>query len=72
MEDEIKSLHDNHTFDLVKLPKERKALNNRWGFQVKHEDGNPVPLYKARLGVKGFNQKRGVNFDEIFSPVVKM
>jgi len=55
MEDEMKSLHDNHTFDLVKLPKDRKALKNRWVFRVKHEDGNPVPRYKARLVVKGFN-----------------
>lgn len=52
MEDEIKSLHDNHTFDLVKLAKDRKALKNRWIFRVKHEDGNPVLRYKARL-VKG-------------------
>ena len=32
MKDEIKYFHDNHTFDLVKLPKDRKPLKNRWVF----------------------------------------
>ncbi|GKV10172.1 hypothetical protein SLEP1_g21576 [Rubroshorea leprosula] len=72
MKDEMKSLLDNHTFDLVKLPKNRKALKNRWVYRVKHEYGTLVPRYKARLVVKGFSQRKGVDFSEIFAPVVKM
>ncbi|KAK8537987.1 hypothetical protein V6N12_044126 [Hibiscus sabdariffa] len=29
MKDELQSLHDNHTFELVKLPKGKRALKNR-------------------------------------------
>ena len=38
---------------------------------MKEEDGGKQ-RYKARLVVKGFAQKKGIYFDEIFSCVVKM
>jgi hypothetical protein len=38
---------------------------------LKEEDGGKK-RYKARLVVKGFSQKKGIYFDEIFSPVFKM
>ena len=72
MQDEMQSLHENHTYELVELPKGRRALKNKWVFRIKSEEGNSKPRYKARLVVKGFSQKKGVDFEEIFSPVVKM
>jgi hypothetical protein len=72
MQDEMKSLHENHTYDLVKLPKGKRALKNKWVFRCKIEPNRSQPRYKTRLVVKGFGQKKGIDFDEIFSPVVKM
>ena len=68
----MKSLYENDTFDLVSLPKGKKALKNKWVYRVKTEENSSHPRYKARLVVKGFSQKKGIDFDEIFSPVVKM
>ncbi|KAJ0726248.1 putative RNA-directed DNA polymerase [Helianthus annuus] len=71
MKDEMSSLDKNKTWVLVKLPPDKRALQNKWVFRVKEEhDGSK--RYKARLVVKGFQQKKGVDYDEIFSPVVKM
>ena len=47
------------------------ALQNKWVYRLKKEDGGNK-RYKDRLIVKGFSQKKGIYFDEIFSPVVKM
>ena len=68
----MNSLYENNTFELVDLPKGKKALKNRWVYKLKTEESSSQPRYKAILVVKGFSQKKGIDFDEIFSPVVKM
>ena len=72
MQDEMKSLHENHTYELIKLPKGMRALKNKWVFKVKVEEHNLKPRYKARLFVNGFGQRKGIDFDGIISPVVKI
>ena len=72
MQDEIKFLHDNHTYELVNLRKGKRVLKNKWVYRIKHEENNTQPRYKARLVVKGFGQKKGIDFGEIFSPIIKM
>ena len=71
MQEEMNSLHKNKTYELIELPKGKKALRNKWVFKIK-KDSEILVKYKARLVLKGFSQKHGVDFDEIFSPVVKM
>jgi ATP-binding cassette subfamily B (MDR/TAP) protein 1 len=68
----MKSLHENHTFELVKLPKGKRALKNKWVFRLKIDEHCSRPRYKAKLVMKGFGQKKGIDFKEIFSPMVKM
>ena len=61
----------NQTWDLVELfARGKRALQNKWVYMLKEEGGKN--RYKDRLVVKGFAQKKGIDFDEIFSPVVKM
>lgn len=70
MQDEIDSLMLNNTSELAELPKDKKALHNKWIYKIKQEV-NRSKRYEARLIVKGFQQREGIDFDEIFSPVVK-
>ena len=49
----------------------KRVLQNKWVYRLKEEDGGKKQ-YKARLVVKGFSQNKGIDFDEIFSHVVKM
>ena len=72
MQDEMDSLHENYTYNPVELPKGKRALRNKWVFKLKNGEDGSSPRYKARIVVKGFQQKKGVDFDEIFVPVIKM
>ena len=53
------------------MPVGKKALHNKWVYIIKNEhDGSKC--YKARVVVKGFQQKEDIDYIKIFSPVVKM
>jgi hypothetical protein len=71
MKEEMDSLVNNQIWYLVQFLGEKKVLQNKWAYKLKEEEGCKK-RYKARLVVKGFSQKKGIEFDEIFSPIVKM
>ncbi|MCO5557246.1 hypothetical protein L7F22_010807 [Adiantum nelumboides] len=66
------SIIANETWELTELPQGKQALPCKWVYKKKYTPEDPEPMYKARLVAKGFKQKKGVDFDEIFSPIVKM
>ena len=66
----VKALNANDTWDLVKLPKGRKGNTNKWVYKIKIMDAKPN--YKVRLVAKGYAQNEDIDFQEVFSPMVKM
>lgn len=68
----MKSLMENKTWKLVNKPKDHKIVRCKWIYKFK-EGTNPnnPPRYKAKLVAKGFTQNEGIDYNEIFSHVIK-
>ena len=44
----------------------------KWVFRIKRHVDGTIERYKARLVAKGFHQQFGVNYEETYSPVIKL
>lgn len=68
--DELKSLEENQTWDIVKKPDDCNVIGCKWVFKLKTPP-NEQPKYKARLVAKGYAQAAGIDYTDTFSPVVR-
>ena len=71
MVEEIEPLHVNDTWEFSELPKGKKAISCKWIFAKKKGSRDAIMCYKARLIAKGYAQREGIDYNDVFSPVVK-
>ncbi|GFR75132.1 CCHC-type zinc finger, nucleic acid binding protein a [Elysia marginata] len=70
MDDEMRALSENETFQITPLPAGRKAVGGRWVFAIK--SGPNEEKHKARFVAKGYSQIPEIDYEETFSPSARM
>lgn len=72
MDEEIKSIEKNDTWELATIPEGEKPIGVKWVFKEKKNAKGEVEKYKARLVAKGYSQRPEIDYGEVFAPVARL
>jgi hypothetical protein len=66
------AIETNGTWKLEKRPTGKKVLTSMWVLKIKRKSDGSIKRYKARLIARGCSQVAGIDYTEIFTPVVRL
>ncbi|KAK4406351.1 Retrovirus-related Pol polyprotein from transposon TNT 1-94 [Sesamum angolense] len=72
MEEEIKMIEKNNTWELADRPKDKEIIGVKWIYKTKLNADGSIQKHKARLVAKGYSQLPGIDYTETFAPVARL
>lgn len=65
-------IEKNNTWSLTHLPRGAKKVGVKWIYKTKHDEHGNVIKHKAYLVAKGYSQREGVDYTEVYAPVARL
>jgi hypothetical protein len=71
MDGELGALLKNQTWHLVPPKPRVNVIDCKWAYKIKHKFDGSIDKYMTRLVAKGFKQCYVIDYEDMFSPVIK-
>nr|GEW77210.1 retrovirus-related Pol polyprotein from transposon TNT 1-94 [Tanacetum cinerariifolium] len=72
MQEELNQFIANDVWELVPQPKNMTIIGTKWVFRNKLDENGIVSRNKARFVAQGYNQQKGIDYDEMYAPVARI
>ncbi|GJW71197.1 retrovirus-related pol polyprotein from transposon TNT 1-94 [Tanacetum coccineum] len=72
MQEELNQFVANDVWELVPQPRNMTIIGTKWVFRNKLDENGIVSRNKARLVAQGYNQQKGIDYDETYAPVARL
>ncbi|GKD18866.1 putative ribonuclease H-like domain-containing protein, partial [Tanacetum coccineum] len=72
IQEELLQFKLQQVWTLMDLPNGKRAIGNKWVYRNKKDERGIVIKNKARLVTQGYTQEKGIDYDEVFAPVVRI
>ena len=71
MQEEMLAIDRSNTWQLESPPSNCKPIGLKWIFKLKKNPKGAIIIHKAWLVVKGYSQRKGIDYEEVFAPLVR-
>ncbi|GKF02318.1 retrovirus-related pol polyprotein from transposon TNT 1-94, partial [Tanacetum coccineum] len=72
MQDKLNQFARNKVWTLVPSPYGKTIIGSKWVFRNKRDETGIVIKNMERLVAQGYNQQKGIDYDETFAPVARL
>ena len=72
MLEEMKVIEENETWQLIDPPLGCRPISLKWVYKVKRDELGAIVKHNACLIARGFVQREGIDFEEVFVPVARI
>ncbi|GJY52812.1 retrovirus-related pol polyprotein from transposon TNT 1-94 [Tanacetum coccineum] len=72
MQEELNHIKRNKVWTLVPKPHGKTIIETKWIWKNKKDENGIIIKNKARLVAQGYNQQKGIDYEETFAPVARL